>query len=403
MIEKVTFKNYRHLICDNKLEFGQINILIGANGSGKSKFIEAITFLKDIVTEGLGYAIAKRDYSEIINKYSSIENPTIKLEWIFNAEKGFDDLQYEINFFLKRREFFVLSENLRYEKPKTRDTYKSGFSWVEVNEGKAVFSVWNNQRKKYQRISSRINNKDTILHQIDTLIRNYRFARDVSPVFSKVVDDVKEFVSSWQYYPMAKVNIWELTEPLRLTGEEDILLPNALNLGDILLAKRNELHEVIDRVKNYFGLKELDFKPEVHSNYVSIIPILNKREFLFSSLSEGQIRILILMTILFLSKLKVVFIDEPELNLHPSWLYKLRRDFWDSNKQLFIATHSSEILDSFTEDWLLDNNKVKIFVFEQGQIRELKPNHQIKSYLNEDYQLGDLYRAGEPSIGGWPY
>ena len=107
------------------------------------------------------------------------------------------------------------------------------------------------------------------------------------------------------------------------------------------------------------------------------------------------------MIILFLSDLKVVFIDEQELNLHPAWLYRLRKDFWDSGKQIFIATHSSELLDSFTEDW--QKGKVKIFVFENGNIRELKQKEQLKDYLEEGYQLGDLYRSGEPSIGGWPY
>jgi len=401
VIKKFSLKNYRHLSCSSEIEFGQINILIGANGSGKSKFIEAVTFLKDVVNEGLGYAVARRDYSEMLNKYSQTENPVISLEWTFNAEKGFNDLRYEINLFVKGREVFALSEVLRYEKPKDGNAYRSGFSWVEVKNGSALFSVWNKQDKRYRRISSFLSNKDSVLHQIDTLIRNYRFARDVSPVFSKVVDDVKEFVSSWQYYPMAKVNVWELTEPLRLTGEEKILFPNALNLGDILLAKRVEFRELLERINGYLGFKDLDFKVEVHSNHVSIVPIINKKEFLFSSLSEGQIRILVLMIILFLSDLKVVFIDEPELNLHPAWLYRLRRDFWDSGKQLFIATHSSELLDSFTEDW--QEGRVKIFVFENGDIKELKRKEQLKDYLEEGYQLGDLYRSGEPSIGGWPY
>ncbi len=401
MIEKFKLKNYRHLSCDNEVEFGNINILIGANGSGKSKFIEAVTFLKDIVREGLGYAVAKRDYSEMLNKYSQSENPVISLEWTFNAEKGFDNLRYEIELFVKGREVFALSEVLRYEKPKDRSSYKSGFSWVEVKNGSALFSVWNKQAKGYRRISFPLSNKDSVLHQIDTLIRNYRFARDVSPVFSKVVDDVREFVSSWQYYPMAKIDIWELTEPLRLTGEDRILLPNALNLGDIFYIRKLELRELTERINNYLNFKDLEFKVEVHSNHVSIIPVINKREFLFSSLSEGQIRILVLMAILFLSDLKVVFIDEPELNLHPAWLYRLRRDFWDSGKQLFIATHSSELLDSFTDDW--QEGKVKVFVFENGNIKELKQKEELKEFLQEGYQLGDLYRSGEPSIGGWPY
>ena len=401
MIYKFNLENYRHLSCESEINFGKVNIFIGANGSGKSKFIEAITFLKDIASEGLGYAIVRRDYSELLNKNSLRENPIVRLNWIFNAQKGFEDLRYEIELFIKGREFFVVSEVLRYEKPPRGGKHKSGFSWVEVKEGKAQFSVRVWKSKRYQRIFFSLNNKDTVLHQIDTLVRNYRFARDISPVFSKVVDDVKEFVSLWQYYPMAKINVWELTEPLRLTGEERILFSNASNLGDVLLAKRAELQEILDRLKEYMGFEDFTFKFEVHGNHVSIMPVINKKQFLFGSLSEGQIRMLILMIILFLTEVKVIFIDEPELNLHPAWLYKLRKDFLDSEKQLFIATHSSELLDAFTEDW--QEGRVKVFVFENGKIRELKPKEQLRSYLEEGYQLGDLYRSGEPSIGGWPW
>ena len=68
MIEKFKISNFKNLIIEEELELKKINILIGANGGGKSNFIDGIILFKDLIERGLQETIAKRKYEELLNK-----------------------------------------------------------------------------------------------------------------------------------------------------------------------------------------------------------------------------------------------------------------------------------------------------------------------------------------------
>jgi len=65
MIKKIKVKNFRSFK-DLKLNIGKVNILIGANASGKSNFVEIFRFLRDIVKEGLENAISLHGETQYI-------------------------------------------------------------------------------------------------------------------------------------------------------------------------------------------------------------------------------------------------------------------------------------------------------------------------------------------------
>ena len=197
---------------------------------------------------------------------------------------------------------------------------------------------------------------------------------------------------------MSEINLNELKKPLKLTGKMSELNYNLNNFGDFVkFIMTNEVF--ISRIKDYFNMN-IRFESSIQGEYIQIFPILNDRRFLLSSLSDGQIRILILLAILYLdTSSKVIFLDEPELNLHTSWLLKFKTDIYNSDKQLFISTHSADLLDSFTKDFLDD--KVNILIFENGKIKTLKKSEILLNEIEKGFELGDLYRSGDPIIGGW--
>ena len=53
-IKAKNFKSFKEL----DVELGDLNILIGANASGKSNFVDIFRFLRDIEDSGLGNAIS---------------------------------------------------------------------------------------------------------------------------------------------------------------------------------------------------------------------------------------------------------------------------------------------------------------------------------------------------------
>ena len=97
-------------------------------------------------------------------------------------------------------------------------------------------------------------------------------------------------------------------------------------------------------------------------------------------------------------------IDEPELNMHPAWLKVIGSWFqrFTSADQLFVSTHSPELLDAFTEGF--KSGDVALFVFGLGEkeMRRLDPA-ELEDFFKKGWELGDLYRVGEPKLGGWPW
>ncbi len=395
MIEKFVVKNYKNLSLD-EITFKKVNILIGANGSGKSNFIDSVVFFKDLIQQGLQQTIAKRKFDEILNKFDN-EN-MINYSLSLNTETNYPTLKYEADIFIHQMRTYFFKENISYDK--VAPNKEKPFNFIKCHDrfpNKGAFPVRKRDGQIYSQLIN-IVNTDTIFRQAEDLTKSIIFAREILPTFSKVIDDIKKYVFTWRYFSMSEIDLNELKKPLRLTGKINELNYNLSNFGDFIKFMVNS-DIFIERIKDYFGM-DVKFENSIQGEYIQFFPIFNDRKFLLSSLSDGQIRILLLLSILYLDKnSKVVFLDEPELNLHTSWLLKLKTDMYSSDKQLFISSHSADLLDSFTQDFLED--RVNILIFENGKIKILQKSEILLNEIDKGFELGDLYRSGDPIIGGW--
>jgi len=131
------------------------------------------------------------------------------------------------------------------------------------------------------------------------------------------------------------------------------------------------------------------------------------RQFRLSDLSDGTIKALLLTLLIHVpvnDGFSMLAIDEPEMNIHPAWQQIIGRwiQYSENFKQCFISTHSPDFLDTFTEGF--KRGEVGVFVFDQREeaaVRQLK-YAEMEEEL-QDWELGDLYRVNDPSIGGWPW
>lgn len=79
-IKEIIVKNFKSFK-DLKVELNKFNLLIGANASGKSNFIQILRFLENIKTSGLDNAISMQggvEYLQNLNIGSS-ENLSVNL------------------------------------------------------------------------------------------------------------------------------------------------------------------------------------------------------------------------------------------------------------------------------------------------------------------------------------
>ncbi len=120
--------------------------------------------------------------------------------------------------------------------------------------------------------------------------------------------------------------------------------------------------------------------------------------------SDGTVMALLLATLLHgPQKRSLLLLDEPELNLHPAWLKVVAR--WlsapSAAEQVLFSTHSTDLLDALTDGFRAGEVRVLVADPERG-FRNLDAE-RMSAFFEQGYELGDLYRVGEPTFGGWPW
>ncbi|GFN33838.1 hypothetical protein PCURB6_40980 [Paenibacillus curdlanolyticus] len=78
-----------------------------------------------------------------------------------------------------------------------------------------------------------------------------------------------------------------------------------------------------------------------------------------------------------------------------------------SSDQLFVSTHSPDLLDGFTAAFAQNEPKeLNVYAFDSkapaNNLLRVRPE-VLHDQLEEGWRLGDLYRIGEPQLGGWPW
>ena len=130
--------------------------------------------------------------------------------------------------------------------------------------------------------------------------------------------------------------------------------------------------------------------------------------FFLNEMSDGTVRMLCWAVILHSPKPPaLIVIDEPELGIHPAWMPILAE--WikraAQNTQVIVTTHSPDLLDHFTDQ--LDEGYIYTFQQDPESQNHFKPKRldkdTVSGWLEDGWQLGDLYRVGNPAVGGWPW
>jgi len=171
------------------------------------------------------------------------------------------------------------------------------------------------------------------------------------------------------------------------------------SLYNMRLESPEVFETLLDKIRLvYPSFRKLDF-PVAASGKISLYwyDAYNKEPLDQRELSDGTLRFLWLLTILHSpNKPPLILIDEPEVSMHPQMLMVLADAMKEASAQtqLIVATHSDRLL-----RWM-DPEDVCVMDMEDGQTRMswLDPE-RLKSWL-ERYTLDELWQMGE--LGGRP-
>ena len=385
------------------IELRPLNILIGPNGSGKSNLIEVIRLL---------HFLPDKDPWEVVLSTGGVS------EWIWKGTKGKDSqCSISTKFFLgeisekevgAKLELLGLSIELQRFGPSFRikresiGTYGDGDHYDPLlnsfessgSQGTINFRI---VRAEAGASTFNLNMDRSILSQLASpTVQTYGIG-ELPELF-----EIAELFESFDFHQDWEFGVDCTPRDPRPVGQPiSRLEENGYNLAQMLAHYRDNHKSVFEQIVE---LMKRFYEPtkSIEIRLISTsLQIFIEENGGFSTpatrLSDGMLRWLSILCILLNpTPAPVTCIDEPELGFHPDiipTLADLLRDA-STRTQLIVTTHSSALVDAFTED------PESICVCEKIEgstvIRRLS-QPDLEVWLKH-YSLGNLWTSGE--IGG---
>lgn len=417
MIRNFECENFRNISCMD-LEFERVNILIGPNNAGKSNFIRALSFAANMVsipmneTTGFLSELKRNGWNAAANRRT--DDSSFKIVWNFELTKD-HPVVYTLhaNVDKKRENNYILEEAL--DNAEIRDGALEPFHFFECHvpkSGYGKFSTAGMSSAKNRRLSIEVDKYESVLLQMDQLFfRNKELFSEpfVRDEIRNVLETMRVYFKSFYSYSCTAFNIAAIREMQDEQADGSYLKKDGSNFVNVFGSAMEKDAEFKGRYLHVLQRMISDCEDICISGAGGKIWMeleLKGCYFPLAELSDGTIHLLLLLLMLNLPEhngISMLAIDEPEMNLHPAWQKLLANEimYCQSFRQCFVSTHSPDFLDEFTEGFL--SGDVGVFVFDSSSrtpIRKLD-RQELASDL-ADWTLGDLYRIGDPVIGGWP-
>jgi len=349
-----------------ELELRPLNILIGANGAGKSNLISFFKMLNEMMAGRFQQYIGTSGRAQSLLHFGPKITPQIEAKLEFEVENGIDS--YHLRLFHAAGDTLIFAEE-------TLGFLQTGYTSPRIDQLGA-----GHQETRISEAADEGKQTAKTLRYLLNRCRVYHF-HDTSSTA-------------------------EVRQSCYL-GDDRWLMSDAGNLAALLLRFRTEndgaayqrIVGTIRLIAPFFD--DFDLEPDA-SNRV----ILNWREkgsdrvFGPHQFSDGTLRAICLTTLLLQPEdelPKLIVVDEPELGLHPYALNVVAALFSKASHhtQILISTQSSSFLDNFDpEDVIAVNREGK-----ESQFKRLNPL-ELEAWLDE-YSLGEVWEKNV--IGGGPH
>lgn len=287
MIKKIRVKNFKSFK-DLELSLGKVNILVGANASGKSNFVEIFRFLRDIAKHGLVNAISMHGGTEYI------KNINIDYDEFLSFEIVYSESALDIPYQNKK----ILEESYSFA--------------IKFDDDKLNFNIVSNLHEPYLSLKK-------IFDKISIYDFNPKFSKEAVPIFAKM--DLEE---DGRNLVIAVKKILDDPEKKRMfMNLVSYLLPY---VEDIKVDKFTETHY-------YLGIKET-----YSDKHYLPAPLI----------SDGTINALGLVVALYFQESPLIIIEEPDKGFHPSIISSVVEMMKDAtkytDKQIIVTTHNPEMV-----------------------------------------------------------
>jgi predicted ATPase len=378
--ENISVRGFRRLQ-NIELEMRNLIVMIGANGAGKTSFLDVLSILAASASGNLHNLLQlKGGLNEILTR-GKVQELEIEISMQVPKEQP---LKYSLTLSPKGLSYEVRDEYLTQQ----RDPSKTEpFKYIESQGLDIKYSQ--EESRGFVRSNWEHNPLETSLSQVPKMYRE--------------PENLRKSLASCTYYGALDVSE---KSPVRLPqAMRPAKLPGASgeNLVSCLYDLRETDPDGFEMVENILSAAFPDFErlnfPPVAAGTMSMtwkdrnFP----QPFYVHELSEGTLRFLWLVALLQSQTLTTVtLLDQPEVSLHPELLRHLVYLMREASKhtQLIVATHSDRLIR------FLKPHEVLVCDLEEGEAKmRWGETFNLDKWL-EDYSLDQLW--GMNIMGGRP-
>jgi len=408
-ITKLNISNFKSFN-DLEIELGMFNVLIGANASGKSNFIQIFKFLRDIVDHGLDNAISMQGGIEYLRNINIGPDKNFSLEIISDQkirraartkEKELIGIKiYETiyKFAIKFRR-----KGLGFEIAEDKFTQKCKFARLEkrmkkieekeeLGEGSIILS---NVKRK---INFRFEPPEGLQIEKDSIFPPFLIEEKLPPKTLLIespslpllpLERIFSNISIYDFDPKLPKKAVPITGKMELEENGENL---AIVLKNIIANKERErkfsnlLRDLLPFVDKLgvekFADKSLLFKlREIYAQHQYLPAPL---------ISDGTINMSALIVALYFEEKSLTIVEEPERNIHPYLISRVSEMMKEASerKQIIVSTHNPEIVRHADLGSILLISRDK-----QGFSTISRPSEkeEVKTFLENEIGIEELY------------
>jgi predicted ATPase len=367
-LERITVTGYKS-IRELDLELRSLNVLIGANGSGKSNFISLFRLLNEILEKRLQRYSGSIGADNLLY-YGRKVTSHINIELSFKTDRPNMVSEYEISLIPSSNKLIFGDEFVGFHDRNSDDVAPA---LIGIGSGNGETNLF-----------------------------------DVSGPYEATAEHVRSALQSWKIYHFHDTSSSSKMKQGQSINDNQQLQGDASNIAAFLYLLQEkyphnykQIVRTIKRVTPFFDNFVLRPDPLNEKNILLQWKDVNSDNlFDASTLSDGTLRFVCLATLLLQPELpSVILIDEPELGLHPyaiNILAGLLRSA-ATKTQVIVSTQSVPLVNQFEATDILVVDR------EEGQSTFKHVDEaELQEWMTEysSYGLGDLWEKN--ILGGRP-
>jgi len=417
-IEVSNFKSFK----DISIDLRNLNILIGANASGKTNFLQIFKFIRDYSKHGLINAVSLQGGFKYLKNAVLGDTKDFRINFNVNINNQagiinkkdtdigivINNLDYELDlkFYASKDDFKAFYENmilkidfieLVREKDNISEKGKIGKAKIIIENRKGKTSIKTDSLRDINIKEDEITNQIYFTKLLKNIMKKEKINEPY--LFNLFAIGYFNFIFN-EKSPFSDIAVYDFDlnmakRVIQITGKDDFEEDGsnlALVLNNIIRNPKNKkrlislfkriLPSIEDIETEEVAGKDLLFK--FKDTYASNLYLPS------SLLSAGTINITSLIIALYFDKKPIVLIEEPEKNIHPYLISKIAGILKEEskNKQIIITTHTPEILKYVDlEDILLVERSKEGF----SNIFRPSETDRVKDFLKHKIGIEDLY------------